>query len=245
MSFSFPSSARKCFALVIGYGVTAVAMAAGQNPPSAPVTVVNTSANPMPVTGTMTVTGTSNVNVTNSSIPVTGTVGAQQVGTWTVGLGAGSEKLDAANTLLTALKAILTQLTFDNTGNLRVVQESSAASAPLRFQATATSPNWGLHSFNYVVPTGKRLIIQYMNGSGGIDGGNVSIRLFVGGSPQLEYSLPLLSQGNIFLDLYVGSAQVNIVAEAGEALMWSCDPSDGNKNGNCVFNLVANLVDAN
>jgi len=53
-----------------------------QNPPSGPVTVVNTNANPVPVrapaplpiSGSVAVTGTSNVNVTNAVLPVSGGV---------------------------------------------------------------------------------------------------------------------------------------------------------------------------
>jgi len=43
-----------------------VAWGAGQTPPSAPVTVVNTTANPVPVTGTIGLSGTANVTVTNT-----------------------------------------------------------------------------------------------------------------------------------------------------------------------------------
>lgn len=55
---------------VLIYGV---AMAVPNNPPSAPVTVVNTDANPVPVTGNFGISGTADVNVTNT-VPVTGTV---------------------------------------------------------------------------------------------------------------------------------------------------------------------------
>jgi len=48
-----------------------LALAAAQTPPSAPVTVVNTTANPVPVTGSATVSGT---------------VTATQSGTWNVGI---------------------------------------------------------------------------------------------------------------------------------------------------------------
>ena len=71
-----------------GAGVAAVLLgtlpfAFGQQvPPSAPVTVLNTNANavpvrapqPLPITGSVVVTGTSNVNVTNAVLPVAGNV---------------------------------------------------------------------------------------------------------------------------------------------------------------------------
>src|SRR6476661_4486282 len=49
-----------------------VALGAPQNPPSAPVTVVNTPANPVPVTGSLGVSGSVAVNNSASSpVPVT------------------------------------------------------------------------------------------------------------------------------------------------------------------------------
>lgn len=71
-------------------------LAAGpQTPPSAPVTVVNTDANPLPVrapsplpvSGNVTITGTPNVNVANTpNVNVTNTPGVTQSGTWSVGI---------------------------------------------------------------------------------------------------------------------------------------------------------------
>lgn len=94
-------------------GVTAVLLAAitpafgQQTPPSAPVTVLNTNANavpvrapqPLPITGSVVVTGTSNVNVTNAVLPINGSVTVSnpvlpiagsvnsfQAGNWSVGI---------------------------------------------------------------------------------------------------------------------------------------------------------------
>jgi hypothetical protein len=58
-------SVLKIAAIVGVLGPTLV-IAAPQVPPSAPVTVVNTSSNPVPVTGTVGLSGTGNVQVTNS-----------------------------------------------------------------------------------------------------------------------------------------------------------------------------------
>lgn len=71
------------------------AFADPQTPPSAPVTVVNTDANPMPVrapsplpvAGNVTITGTPNVNVANTpNVNVTNTPAVSQSGTWNVGI---------------------------------------------------------------------------------------------------------------------------------------------------------------
>lgn len=63
----------------IGAGIvffcSSLALAAPQVPPSAPVTVVNTPANPVPVTGSLGVSGT---------VSVSGTVPVTQSGTWSV-----------------------------------------------------------------------------------------------------------------------------------------------------------------
>ncbi len=63
------------FLPVISYGQVAT-----KPSPSTPVQVVNDSTTPVPVTGNVSVAGTSNVNVTNGSLPVT------QSGTWNVGI---------------------------------------------------------------------------------------------------------------------------------------------------------------
>jgi len=57
---------------LISVFVYGFAFAASPNPT---VTVVNTSSNPVPVTGNLAISGTANVNVTNAALPVTGSVG--------------------------------------------------------------------------------------------------------------------------------------------------------------------------
>jgi hypothetical protein len=70
--------------------------------PQAPQPVTISSPIPLPVTGTVGLTGTSNVNITNSSIPITGsttvsgTVAATQSGSWSVGL-SGTPSVNVAN----------------------------------------------------------------------------------------------------------------------------------------------------
>jgi hypothetical protein len=65
----------------IGAGIalfcSTLALGAPQVPPSAPVTVVNTPANPVPVTGSLGVSGT---------VSISGTVPVTQSGTWNVGV---------------------------------------------------------------------------------------------------------------------------------------------------------------
>jgi len=89
--------ARFCYRAVVvatAFVWPVATLGAPQDPPSAPVTVVNpptkpmpvTAPQPLPITGSVTVTGTSNVNVTNASIPVTGSVAASQSGPWNVGI---------------------------------------------------------------------------------------------------------------------------------------------------------------
>ena len=58
-----------CIACALAVLCPTLALGAPQAPPSAPVTVVNTTANPVPITGSTTVSGT---------------IAATQSGTWTV-----------------------------------------------------------------------------------------------------------------------------------------------------------------
>ena len=72
------------WAVVAAAGVLSVsavvqAAAGPQNPPSAPVTVVNTTANPVPITAPQGLPVTGNV-------AVTGSINASQSGTWNVGI---------------------------------------------------------------------------------------------------------------------------------------------------------------
>jgi hypothetical protein len=62
---------------LVGALCPTLALAAPQNPPSAPVTVVNTPANPVPVTGSLGVSG---------AVSISGTVPVTQSGTWNVGV---------------------------------------------------------------------------------------------------------------------------------------------------------------
>jgi hypothetical protein len=72
---------EKNFGMGLGTAVLALTLLSGSPVPAAPpdkdVTVVNTTANPVPVIGTVTTTGTSTVS---------GTVNAAQSGPWTVGI---------------------------------------------------------------------------------------------------------------------------------------------------------------
>jgi hypothetical protein len=105
--------------------------------PSTPVQVMNTSANPVPVNGSITVTGTSNVNVTNTTLPVTGSVNASQSGTWNVGI--------------------------VGTPTVKVANDPSAQTP---YSNHANGSNCGDDASNQcVVPAGKRLVIEHISGT--------------------------------------------------------------------------------
>lgn len=63
---------------LVGLLSPSLALGAAQVPPSAPVTVVNTTANPVPVTGTIGLTGTANVTVSNTGSNPVPTVSLNQ-----------------------------------------------------------------------------------------------------------------------------------------------------------------------
>ena len=108
------------------------------------VNVINPASRPVPVTGSIAVTGTSNVNVTNASIPVTGSVNvtnasipvtgavsAAQAGTWNVGL----------------------------VGTPTVIVVDPSTQMPYSNHSTC-----GTESNPCAVPAGKRLVIEYVSG---------------------------------------------------------------------------------
>jgi hypothetical protein len=91
------ASRNVCYSAVAALScLTSPLFAAGaQTPPSAPMTVVNTDTNPipvrapspLPVSGNVTITGTPNVNVANTpNVNETNTPGVAQSGTWNVGI---------------------------------------------------------------------------------------------------------------------------------------------------------------
>ncbi len=78
----------KLMLIAVGFGILTVALSLVPSKPvgamgSAPVTVTNT---PLPVQGTVNVGNTPSVNVANAAVPVQGTVGAMQSGAWNVGI---------------------------------------------------------------------------------------------------------------------------------------------------------------
>src|ERR1019366_10171661 len=52
-------------------------------PSASPVIVTNT---PLPISGTVGVSSTSNVNITNTTVPISGSVSAAHSGPWSVGI---------------------------------------------------------------------------------------------------------------------------------------------------------------
>ena len=91
------ASRNACYTAVAALScLSSPLFAAGpQTPPSAPMTVVNTDANavpvrapaPLPVSGNVTITGTPNVNIANTpGVNVANTPGVMQSGTWNVGI---------------------------------------------------------------------------------------------------------------------------------------------------------------
>jgi hypothetical protein len=163
--------------------------AAPQNPPSAPVTVVNTAANPVPVSGSITVTGTSNVNVTNASIPVTGSVNASQSGTWNVGItGTPSVSISGPVSVIPAPVApVQTDIASDCylvPANQRLVIEfvSAILNAPsddARF-VFLISTSLANHSVGHTVPVQKTTIVN--------SGGTAQANVYTGALPLRAYA---------------------------------------------------------
>jgi len=133
------------FAFVLSSLPSHPAAAAG----SAPVTVLNTSANPVPVTG-------------NVDAAVTGTVSAQQSGVWNVGIN-GTPSVNAAitNSSLpvsgTVAVSTLPNVTVGNTSANPLVTRASDNPALQPFQVTGSSLE-----FDFNPPIGKVLVMEYL-----------------------------------------------------------------------------------
>jgi hypothetical protein len=79
---------------VLSVFVYEFAMAAANNPPSAPVTIVNTASNPVPVTGSFGISGTANVNVTNT-VPVINSENPARSPFWGTGMDQFNDELES------------------------------------------------------------------------------------------------------------------------------------------------------
>jgi len=121
---------------LISVFVYGFAFAASPNPT---VTVVNTSSNPVPVTGNLAISGTANVNVTNAALPVTGSVGIT-----------GTPNVKVTNDSIPV------------TGNVSI---SETPKEFVFFQGFCTAGESALNCLSdpnkdLVVPEGKRLVIE-------------------------------------------------------------------------------------
>lgn len=169
-------------ALGIANGQSALA---DQPRPPMPVDVVNTDDSPVPVTapnslpisGTINVSGTSDVKVTNTTLPISGTVQAEQTGTWAV---------NVANTPLLVSGTVKSQqdgtwsVNASQDGNWTVglsssantVQVGNATANPVPVSQVA-APGWQAYfdhcvgvsktppiQCKFSIPSGKRLVVE-------------------------------------------------------------------------------------
>jgi hypothetical protein len=148
--------------------VATVAAPANDDPkgPTKPVLVVNTTAEAVPVSGTVTGTvnigNTPNVNVANTpgvTVLNSPTVNAQQSGAWSFSLAGPAE--------VQAVQSGAWQMGIDPLTNVVRIDSATpvlvrAVEAPEPFQADSLG-NSSCESGSFVVPAGKRLVIEHVS----------------------------------------------------------------------------------
>jgi hypothetical protein len=221
--------------LVTALPVTALAQqrrAAAQNPPSAPVTVVNTTANPVPTTatvsGTVNIGNTPNVNVANTP---TVNIGTMPGVTGMVSI-SGTPNVNVTGTPNVNVNT-MPPVSLVSTANVKV-NNTDSNPVPVRLtNGGGFEPyhcNEGIDAWvGYekvqllcgLVQSGKRLVIEYVSAhlqSGGLLSGQlwVGIETTAGGTAAIHY-LPLTQStpNTAIADRHVGGQVVRIYADQG------------------------------
>ena len=190
---------------VLATGVLSPQPILGQKPDFAGVTVVNTSANPVPVTGTV-------------SLNAGTVVQAQQAGAWTVGIsGTPTVSLTAGSTVIVG-----------NTASAPVPVQT-AASTPFNSSVDFTLPSSSDSTFTATiatVPTGYQLVIEYASARVAQpacdceSNFSVSLETTAGGTTARHY-IPLESmiQVNTLNRGQIGGTQTQLYADAGTSVV--------------------------
>lgn len=183
---------------VLVYGV---ALALPNNPPSAPVTVVNTETNPVPVTGNLGISGTADVNVTNT-VPITGDV-------------------NVTNTVPVTGNVNVT-------GTVAIDNMNMKEPAVVRDECEAEGDALGCLSPMTIVPEGKRLTIEYFScDSRELEmGGSLTCsikRLIPSGGGYVEaivLNLPTSPTSNDADSTIAAGQSMKLYAESGDAIQF-------------------------
>lgn len=187
--------------VVVSVFVHGFAMAARNEPPSAPVTVVNTNSNPVPVsgavTGSVSIDGIADVNVTNT-VPVSGNVGI--TGTANVNV-----TNNEANPMPVSVVETIPQ----------VIQITYTEDLP---EPLLGPPDQVI----YTVPAGFRLVIEYMEVRGSLYSGEAArggISTMVNSRRSWHY---IMTPPAMYL--LSGAPLVNMRTSAGQMVRIYADP---------------------
>ncbi len=203
--------------------------AAGE--PAKPVIVKNT---PLPVSGTVGISGTPNVNVKNTPLPVSGTVGIS-----------GTPNVNVSNMPTVGIDSM------NNT--VRIARDAeNPARQPFRASPPPVPLNVGVVGRSAtltIVPAGKRLVIEYVSVQGDVPAGQSLIcRVLTGPrfafTQDKVYILRMTDQGKFgSREEFATSELVRIYAEPGEIVNADAIRSDGSETGSAVFTISGYLVD--
>ena len=236
-------------AMLFAFVLVANVHGAGSAPPTA-VSVVNTSANPVPVAvqGTASVTGSVTVgNPGTSPVPATVLNGPSQPvpvsfpNTPSVNI-ANQPSVTLANAVVPA--QILNQ---DPRRGIMFSTSGTLSDNELGGGFFLLDPNNS--SQPYTVPAGQRLIVEFMSaqcdGPTGAGGGGVTVSVGEAGSPWL-YTLSVpLAVSNGFSDLLAVAAPLRAYINAGHNVQLAIDRGTSNGAMTCFLALAGFTVDMN
>jgi hypothetical protein len=185
--------------------------------PVKPVKVANSTAEPVPVTGSVNVQG---------PMTVSGTVKAEQVGDWNVGI-AGTPTVNLSPGATVGIAGTPTVQIGNEAANPVPVRDASNVRQPFHrgFNVFLEEGKTGKAHIAFTVPAGKRLIIEYVTANiflpkgqnGGVEIGTYAPDVLAGPGyiSQAFYRLPLqlITPNALAEDIRVGSEQVRFYAE--------------------------------
>ena len=220
-------------------------------PPGPTVTVINTSANPVPTTlvGTSSISGT----VVISNVP---TVNAQQSGAWNVGI-LGTPSVSLVGTPVVSLAAgggVSVANAVDGSGNpipLLIRDADNPARQPFITTCQGLTPmsanNLGTCSFT-TVPAGKRFVVETATGGCQAPSGSKLFQLAAGvfnstsGREAVISVLPVITGPFNGTDNFVMNSSQRFYVDPGDTPGFSFGSTDTSGSTFCFFTLSGYLI---
>jgi hypothetical protein len=202
------------------------------------VVVVNGPSQPVPVSGSIGVSGTVNANVTNTpNVNVTALPAVQLAPGTSVGI-SGTPGVNVLNQPTVSLAS----------GTVVGVTNTSALQPVVLNTLVPLSPGQAGNNANaFTVPAGKRFVLEDISGSATLPTGQklLDVALGVGGNPTTFVDAPITFRGTAatgVVDVFQFGRPARGYAEAGYTTFASVERDSGTGNGSVFVTVIGYLV---